>query len=187
MTGLSGWESYYVILGSSAAALIGLQFVVITLIAGERHRRTSTALGAFATPTVVHFVSALIISVTMSAPWPSRSDIAIPLTIAGLAGVVYGIAVMRRAKRQTVYQPVTEDWIWHVVLPGLSYAALVVGALLLRSSAVRAPFTIAAAALTLLLIGIHNAWDTVTYLVVNPVQGDAVSSAPQEEYTPPDA
>ena len=33
MTALSGWENFYVIVGSSAGALIGLQFVVITLIA----------------------------------------------------------------------------------------------------------------------------------------------------------
>ena len=33
MTALSGWENFYVIVGSSAGALIGLQFVVITRIA----------------------------------------------------------------------------------------------------------------------------------------------------------
>jgi len=33
MSALSGWENFYVIVGSSAGALIGLQFVVITLIA----------------------------------------------------------------------------------------------------------------------------------------------------------
>ena len=33
MTALAGWENFYVIVGSSAGALIGLQFVVITLIA----------------------------------------------------------------------------------------------------------------------------------------------------------
>ena len=33
MTPLAGWENFYVIVGSSAGALIGLQFVVITLIA----------------------------------------------------------------------------------------------------------------------------------------------------------
>jgi hypothetical protein len=32
MTAPAGWENFYVIVGSSAGALIGLQFVVITLI-----------------------------------------------------------------------------------------------------------------------------------------------------------
>jgi len=33
MTAIDGWENFYVIVGSSAGALIGLQFVVIALIA----------------------------------------------------------------------------------------------------------------------------------------------------------
>jgi hypothetical protein len=33
MTALTGWDNFYVIVASSAGALIGLQFVVITLIA----------------------------------------------------------------------------------------------------------------------------------------------------------
>jgi hypothetical protein len=33
MTELSGWEHFYSVVGSSAGALIGLQFVVLTLIA----------------------------------------------------------------------------------------------------------------------------------------------------------
>ncbi|MFZ1072124.1 MAG: hypothetical protein WAO21_01690 [Verrucomicrobiia bacterium] len=36
MTALDGWENFYVIVGSSAGALIGLQFVVITLIKETR-------------------------------------------------------------------------------------------------------------------------------------------------------
>ena len=32
MTALGGWESLYVIVGSSAGALIGLQFVVMALV-----------------------------------------------------------------------------------------------------------------------------------------------------------
>jgi hypothetical protein len=33
MTALAGWENFYVVGGSSAGALIGLQFVVMALIA----------------------------------------------------------------------------------------------------------------------------------------------------------
>ena len=38
---MSDWASYYVILGSSGAALIGIQFVVMTLIANRRRRPTA--------------------------------------------------------------------------------------------------------------------------------------------------
>ena len=53
---LEGWESFYVIVGSSAGALIGLQFVVMTLLAETRvTRKDAEASGAFATPSVIHF------------------------------------------------------------------------------------------------------------------------------------
>ena len=49
---LRGWESFYVIVGSSAGALIGLQFVVITLIAERRDHLDTGTISAFGTPTV---------------------------------------------------------------------------------------------------------------------------------------
>jgi hypothetical protein len=59
VTVLNGWENFYVIVGSSAGALIGLQFVVITLIAAKPISRVDAQAGsAFATPSVVHFVGA---------------------------------------------------------------------------------------------------------------------------------
>ncbi len=35
---MSEWASFYVMVGSSGAALIGMQFVVVTLIASQRQR-----------------------------------------------------------------------------------------------------------------------------------------------------
>ena len=70
MTELAGWENFYVIVGSSAGALIGLQFVVITLIAEiPVVRDVERASSAFATPTIVHFGSVLLLSAVISAPW----------------------------------------------------------------------------------------------------------------------
>ncbi|MGE5177945.1 MAG: hypothetical protein ACM3PF_02505 [Bacteroidota bacterium] len=92
---LNGWENFYVVVGSSAGALIGLQFVVITLIA-ERTRASMQQVAAFGSPTVVHFCAALLLS------------------------------------RDTM------------------------GSL----------FVIGAATLLLLFIGIHNSWDTVTYVAL---------------------
>ena len=71
---LTQWESFYVIVGSSAGALTGLQFVVIALIA-EAEAAVAVSSGmleirAFGTPTVVHFCAVLFISAVLSAPWP---------------------------------------------------------------------------------------------------------------------
>ena len=164
---LIAWESFYVIVGSSGAALTGLQFVVIALIAESRTRSTLQQIDAFGTPTIVHFCAVLLVSAILSAPWPTLSSIGVVLGVCGAAGVVYGVIVVIRARRQTEYRPVFEDWLWHTVLPLIAYALLLVAAVMLRSYPERVLFVIAATALLLLFIGIHNAWDTVTYIAVN--------------------
>jgi len=167
---LAGWENFYVIVGSSAAALTGLQFVVVTLIADKEARTGTTELRAFATPTVVHFCAALLISAIASAPWQELSGPAVALVICGVLGVIYAGMIIRRARRATNYKAVLEDWIWHAALPLLAYAALLVAALALPHRPAGSLFVIAAAALLLLLVGIHNAWDGVTYIAIERVQ-----------------
>src|SRR5439155_23212976 len=54
MPELAEWESFYVIVGSAAGALIGLQFVVMALIAERPQIASPEAGAAFATPTIVH-------------------------------------------------------------------------------------------------------------------------------------
>ncbi len=163
---LSAWSDFYVILGSSGAALIGLQFVVIALIESTGSRATAASISAFGTPTVIHLAGALVVSAVVEAPWPSLTAASVALALCGLGGLLYGAVVLDRARRQEVYRPVWEDWLWHVVLPDAAYAALTVAGLLLRAGGRVPPFVIGGAALSLLLIGIHNSWDTVAYLVV---------------------
>lgn len=164
---IAAWESFYVIVGSSAAALTGLQFVVITLIGAEEQPTGDAAeVGAFGTPTVVHFCAVLLVSAFLSAPWHTLAGVGEALAVCGAAGVAYLAIVIRRARRSMGYKPVLEDWIWHAALPSLAYGALLVSALLLRRDPVPCLFVIGAAAVLLLFIGIHNAWDTVTYVAV---------------------
>jgi len=165
MTALAGWENFYVIVGSSAGALIGLQFVVITLISElPVARDLERASRAFATPTIIHFAAVLLLSAVISAPWHGISGAAILWGALGLAGVLYAAAIARRMRVQTAYQPEFEDWLFHALLPFVAYATLAISAFA-RSHMYEALFAVAAAALLLLFIGIHNAWDAVTYHV----------------------
>jgi hypothetical protein len=163
---LASWQNFYVIVGSAAAALTGLMFVVITLIAGTRLRRSTEAVGAFGTPTVVHFCIALLIAAILSAPWQALWNAGLLLGLCGLGGVMYIVIVIRRARRQNDYQPVLEDWLWHSIFPFISYTALVIAAIVLPSNPVPALFGVAAVTILLLFTGIHNAWDTVIFVVV---------------------
>ena len=162
---LSQWETYYVIVGSSGAALTGLMFVVITLVADSNLPRTPDSLNAFGTPNVIHFVAALLLAAILTAPWQRFRDPAHVIGATALAGVVYVLIVLRRMLRQTGYKAVFEDWVWHFFLPMAAYVGLFVGAAGLSHEQTWALFLIAAVSLLLVFIGIHNAWDTVTYII----------------------
>lgn len=164
---LQAWENFYIIVGSSAGALTGLQFVVLTLITESGALRGSgETLAAFGSPNVVHFCAALLVSAIFSAPWQGLGPPGIAAAICGVGGFVYSVVVLRRAMRQRDYKPVLEDWIWHATLPMVAYAALVGGGLQLRRDPADMPYFIGGAALLLVFIGIHNAWDTVTYITM---------------------
>jgi hypothetical protein len=165
MAELTEWNSFYVIVGSSAGALIGLQFVVLTLIAERPHVKEPQAGAAFATPSVVHFAVVLFLSAILSAPWHGVGIIAVFLGVVGIAGIVYEGLTAYRMRSQTAYRPVFEDWLFHVLLPVVAYANLFIASLMARSQVRRALFFVAATVLMLLFIGIHNAWDAVTYFV----------------------
>lgn len=163
---MNGWENFYVIVGSSAGALIGLQFVVLTLISSRPITRGEALAGdAFSTPSVVHFGVVLLLSAIITAPWNGIGFVAVLWGLVGFSGIAYSLLVARRMRVQTAYQPVFEDWLFHVLLPIGAYAILTISAFASRDHARIALFIAGAAALMLLFIGIHNAWDTVTHLV----------------------
>jgi hypothetical protein len=164
---LTQWENFYVIVGSSAGALTGLQFVVMTLIAESSISGGMSGVRAFGTPTIVHFCAVLLVSAIISAPWPSLAMAGFALGASGLVGAIYSSSIIRHARRTESYTPDLEDWIWYAALPILAYTILFAGAILLHHHTLLALFLIAATSLMLLFIGIHNAWDSVTYLAIS--------------------
>ncbi|MBI3790111.1 MAG: hypothetical protein HY275_04450, partial [Gemmatimonadetes bacterium] len=155
---LAGWGNFYVITGSAAAALTGLQFVVQTLLASEVVRPlvgsvSESGVATFGTPTVVHFSLALVLSAVLSAPWPSVDALRAALLVLGVGSVIYAVIVLQRTRRHRGYEPEAEDWIWHVILPLVSYGSLLGAAWVLDRSSSVALFVIASATLLLLCIG----------------------------------
>jgi hypothetical protein len=164
---LAAWDSFYIIAGSVAGALTGLQFVVIALIADSKRRATTPEIAAFGTPTVLHFCAALLLSALMTVPWASLAGIQWALGACGIAGVLYVVLVIRRARGQHRYRPQMEDWIWHAALPLVAYLILAAAATILTSRPEPALCLTAAVTLGLAFIGIHNSWDTITYIAID--------------------
>ena len=176
---LSSWNSFYVMIGSSAAALTGLVFIVITLVTERDSGRNETGVATFTTPTVVHFSCALLVSAIMSAPFGSLLPIAIILGLAGTAGLVYIVLIARQQAAMQTYRPDAEDWAWYVVLPFVAYATLAGGAVAMAAGASGALWAPAAAVALLICIGIHNAWDVVTFIAIGKF--DALPDTPPNE------
>ncbi len=172
---LAGWHDFYLVTGTAAAALTALQFVTQTMIASTAFRAFAAGgdpeggIGAFGSPTVVHFTLALVLSAVACVPWSGYTALRWTLMVLGVGALVYSGVVLRRARRQRSYVPVAEDWIWHVALPAAAYAAVLLAGVLL-DNAPGPHFLVGAATLLLLCIGIHNSWDTVTYLAVSTVR-----------------
>jgi hypothetical protein len=166
MSELDKWDSFYVIVGSAAGALIGLQFVVMTLIAERPPQRAAEAGPAFSTPTIVHFSAVLLLAALLRAPWETAAAADWACTALGLAGLIYALVTAWRMRTQKAYKPDFEDWLCHAILPVTAYALLAASALAALFHTRAALFAIGGAALLLLFSAIHNSWDAVAYHVL---------------------
>jgi hypothetical protein len=136
---------------------------VMALVAEKPPLRAVEAGAAFATPTIVHFSSVLLLSALVRVPWQTATSAAVALGLVGLAGFAYSVIVARRVRRQGSYQPGFEDWLCHAAVPLAAYAVLVLSALAAPSRMSDALLGVAAVALVLLFTAIHNAWDAIAY------------------------
>ena len=174
---LSDWQNFYMIMGTAAATLTGLMFVVTTLIAGiDAHLSTlNAAVSAFNTPTVVHFGTVLLLAGILSAPWQMFSSLSVLLGLLGLGMVFYSIIVLWRMWRVPHYQSTLEDWSWYMAFPLIANTLLIVAAFVLPKNPSSALYLVGSAMMLLLLVGIRNAWDMVTFLAVERAHSEKKS------------
>jgi len=181
MSELAEWESFYLIVGGAAGAPHRL-----AVRCHDAHRRESVASAGRGSG-VCHADDRSFRRGVASIRRTSRSLARLhgrgaAVGCVGLGGAAYGVVVARRMQKQAAYQPVLEDWLSHALLPLLAYALLIVSAFAASSHTREALFGIGTAALLLLFIGIHNAWDAVAYLVArrgdpnSPVRSTARSA-----------
>jgi len=163
---LAEWDNFYVIIGSSAAGLTGLTFVVIALAADSKGVNVR-GLRAYVTPTIVHFGTVLALAAYLSMPHLSVLCLSAAFGAAGCGGLAYvtliGVTIGRVSSE---YVPVHEDWLWNVVLPALVYAALCGCAFFIWRRPEQCLYCVGAVSLALMFIAIHNAWDIAVWNTV---------------------
>jgi hypothetical protein len=165
----AAWSNFYTITGSSAAALTGLMFIVITLVASRPKRTADRNEGTatYSSPTVVHLTMSFLISALLAAPWHAPIHAGITIAILGIFGLGYMLVVLQRARRLTAYRPPLEDVLWYIAAPLAAYAVLTLAACSLAWWPNVAAGVLAGDTLALIAIGIHNAWDIVVYIGIS--------------------
>jgi hypothetical protein len=161
-----GWSNFYFLIGSAAAGLIGLMFVVVTLTAGGDRSRSLRGAAIYLTPTIVHFAAVFSISAITEAPGLALAEtetLMILIALAGFACCLRSAHGILRAP-EGFGAPHWSDFWLYAGAPACLYLVLTFAAVGVGAHCPWAPKAMAAVLLTLVLLAIRNAWDTITWI-----------------------
>jgi hypothetical protein len=161
MAALASWRDFYVMIGTASGAIIGATFVVATLAAGLEQR--TIGLRGFITPMAVHLGSVLVGSAILCVPSLTPPAFAILLGSGGSAGAIYGVVVATRIWHMKFD---LSDRFFYVILPIFAYCGMTAAASLALRAGAPALETLAVAQVVLLVIGMRNAWDMATFMIM---------------------
>jgi hypothetical protein len=175
-----GWENFFLIVGSSAGALIGLMFVVVTLTAGRDRDQTEHGKRLYTSPIVWHLAVILLLSGAAVAPTTGTKFFGALTGSVALVGVLLGIRSAVGIARGQLTSPennMFDTW-WYGIVPAFVYIGLGAAAVAVLSDAPSSASAVAVGLMTLLLVSIHAEWDLVTFLAPT-AEPPAKASEPQ--------
>jgi hypothetical protein len=165
------WHDFYILVGSAAGALIGLLFIVVTLTANMDREQALKGASRYMTPTVTQFAAVLLIGAVACAPLDDALQRDLLAALATVLAVWTLFNVWRMFFRLVTAHTThwTDPW-FYAVAPAIAYLALI--AFALEGSA----FWVGVVAAVVLMLGVRNAWDLITWIA--PRGGAADGSTP---------
>lgn len=164
-----GWGEFYLLAGSAAAVLIGLLFVVVTLM--QDRTRSSVLSGArlYMGPIVLHVSFVLVLSAAALVPGIGAERFAAVAGAVALWGLVRGLFVVFGIRRLGGEdKPHWTDVWFYGAIPSALYLLLLAAAFACWRELAWGPEATAALITALLLVTIRNEWDLVTWLAPRP-------------------
>jgi len=160
------WDSFYLLTGGAAGALIGLLFIVATLTKGALDPDSALrGSSIYMTPIVFHLAVVLAISGLATAPGVGSPVAAGALGLAAALGLFAGLWVIYHLGRGRTLRPAHWTDLWcYGAMPLAAHVALGASAAAVWLGHRRAADGVAVSVLALLLIAIRNAWDLVTWI-----------------------
>ena len=172
MQALHDWHEFYVLLGTSSAALVALLFVAISIGVGFFTHRNQAGTRTFTSPVIVHFSAILFISAIAIAPAHGPVTL-IALIAAGATGVVVS-AVTTRHVFDFIGDSLVEsiDQYAYGFIPLAAYCGIVASGVLLAVHWEWAPELLAGSTLVHMMVNIRNAWDLMLSVVRRQARRD---------------
>ena len=164
-----GWHDFYLVLGPSAAALIGLLFVVVSLTGNLEREKAVRGVRVFMTPIVFHLGVLVLLSGLALFPKVSEDFIGAIAFACGLVGLAYAAYVCRAFMSGSVESYDGDLWRYGFGVGGL-YMGLVAAAALILFGEPLGPYVLAVMQIALFLLMVNNAWDLVIFIA--PRKGD---------------
>jgi hypothetical protein len=160
------WSEFYLLAGSAAAVLIGLVFVVVTLMQDRPRSSVLSGSKLYMGPVVLHMSFVLVLSGAALVPNIDGRQFATVAWIIALWGVARGIYSTIGLVR--IWTPTNEvhwtDMWYYGVIPSVLYVAMGVVAAGFWMGAAWAADGIAAIVTGLILLSIRDEYDLVTWL-----------------------
>ncbi len=173
-----GWQDYYLLIGSAAAALIGLLFVVVTLTSGRELDSIERGQKLYMSPILFHLGGILMLSGLGMSPVATPELFGAASGVVALIGFVGCVRIARGIYRVPVAETKIYDMWWYGIIPAGAYLLLLAAsAALLRWPTEWTLTAVGAMLMAQLLVSIHSAWDLVTYLA--PRSSDQQGSSPE--------
>jgi hypothetical protein len=163
------WGEFYLLAGSAAAVLIGLIFVVVTLM--RDRPRSSVLFGSkvYMGPVVLHVSFALVLSAAALSPGITPRAFAVVSAAVAAWGLVRGTqSIVGIGALTGEDAPHWTDAWFYGVIPTLLCLALGGVAAGFWSGREWAVYGVAVVVMGLLLVSVRNEWDLVTWLAPRP-------------------
>ena len=158
------WQNFYLLIGPSAAALIGWLFVVATLTQNSRdHAQTAYGMHVYSSPIVFHLAMIVLVSALTLMPHTPLAVIAGAVSTIASVGLLYGLYVGWQIQRGRLGGYWTDFWTYGVAV-AIAYAVQLAAGIGLELGWPASCWMLAGSFLAQLMIAIHNAWDLVTWL-----------------------
>ena len=160
------WHDFYLLVGTASATLVGLMFVAASIGAQVFTEKNRAGMRAFISPTVVHFSAVPFVCILAAIPSHTPVTLAALLALLALAGAVYSARVWIALFVRRSFDVDVVDRLFYALIPIVGYLLMLLSACTLLVQSGLALDLLAAALIILLLAGIRNAWDMMTWIVI---------------------